>query len=58
MRGGDGTFTGTGRCPGSRHVYVSIVFPVSPSRESRLERDDFCHINASSRLARDNCCFH
>ena len=22
----DGTFTGTGRCPGSRHVYVSIVF--------------------------------
>ena len=26
MRGGDGTFTGTGRCPGSRHVYVSVVF--------------------------------
>ena len=22
----DGTFAGTGRCPGSRHVYVSIVF--------------------------------
>ena len=22
----DGTFTETGRCPGSRHVYVSIVF--------------------------------
>ena len=22
----DGTFTGTGRCPGSRHLYVSIVF--------------------------------
>ncbi len=41
----DGTFNGTGRCPGSRHVYVSIVFwytvnmkagrfsPVSASRD-------------------------
>ena len=26
MRGGTGHFSGTGRCPGPQHVYVSIVF--------------------------------
>ncbi len=47
----DGTFTRTGRCLGSRHVYVSIVFIacclygggtffVSPSRDTGLSDRD------------------
>ncbi len=62
----DGTMPGIPTCI-CVYSFYRILFmwtrdvfrPVSPLTRitqpgSRLERDDFCHINASSRLARDN----
>ena len=59
---------GTGRLPGrddardpdrymflsSHTAYMEAGRFSSRQPGSRLERDDFCHINASSRLAWDN----
>ena len=66
MSGGTGRLPGW-MMPGiPTCIYVSIVFIAyclygggtffffSQQPGSRLERDDFCHINASSHLARDN----